>query len=249
MPVGTELDVLVGLGNGYDLSFAGDAPLLLGGGVGVPPLYNLAKRLIAMGKKVTVVLGFNTKEEIFYENEFKALGSEVFVTTADGSYGIKGFVTDKFLAYWANAFNWIIMGGFKTKYNDDTEKSISLETLLIWEISDWLDGLSFFDGDTEFLNLDDYKNTFTSLNSIYKNPDKWTIYYAFTNEEYDNGEPVNSIVVLLINEKKNLYATIYSDGCDFKDYPLEKAHLVDDIEKEEKRLKENNYKRLQVGSN
>ena len=94
MPVGTELDVLVGLGNGYDLSFAGDAPLLLGGGVGVPPLYNLAKRLIAMGKKVTVVLGFNTKEEIFYENEFKALGAEVFVTTADGSYGIKGFVTD-----------------------------------------------------------------------------------------------------------------------------------------------------------
>ncbi|MBQ4132064.1 MAG: dihydroorotate dehydrogenase electron transfer subunit [Clostridia bacterium] len=94
MPVGTELDVLVGLGNGYDLSFAGDAPLLLGGGVGVPPLYNLAKRLIDSGKKVTVVLGFNTKEEIFYENEFKALGAEVFVTTADGSYGIKGFVTD-----------------------------------------------------------------------------------------------------------------------------------------------------------
>ena len=94
MPVGTELDVLVGLGNGYDLSFAGDAPLLLGGGVGVPPLYNLAKRLIDSGKKVTVVLGFNTKEEIFYENEFKALGAEVFVTTVDGSYGIKGFVTD-----------------------------------------------------------------------------------------------------------------------------------------------------------
>ena len=94
MPVGTELDVLVGLGNGYDLSLSGDAPLLLGGGVGVLPLYNLAKRLIAMGKKVTVVLGFNTKDEIFYEQEFKDLGAEVFVTTADGTYGIKGFVTD-----------------------------------------------------------------------------------------------------------------------------------------------------------
>ena len=94
MPVGTELDVLVGLGNGYDLSLSGDAPLLLGGGVGVPPLYNLAKRLIAMGKKVTVVLGFNTKDEIFYEQEFKDLGAEVLVTTADGTYGIKGFVTD-----------------------------------------------------------------------------------------------------------------------------------------------------------
>ena len=94
MPVGTELDVLVGLGNGYDLSLAGDTPLLLGGGVGVPPLYNLAKRLIAMGKKVTVVLGFNTKDEIFYEQEFKYLGANTFVTTADGTYGIKGFVTD-----------------------------------------------------------------------------------------------------------------------------------------------------------
>lgn len=94
MPIGTELDVLVGLGNGYDLSLAGDAPLLLGGGVGVPPLYNLAKRLIDMGKKVTVVLGFNTNDEIFFENEFKALGAETFVTTADGTYGIKGFVTD-----------------------------------------------------------------------------------------------------------------------------------------------------------
>ena len=94
MPVGTELDILVGLGNGYDLSLSGDAPLLLGGGVGVPPLYNLAKRLIALGKKVNVVLGFNTKEEIFYEDEFKALGANVYVTTADGTYGIKGFVTD-----------------------------------------------------------------------------------------------------------------------------------------------------------
>ncbi len=89
-----ELDVLTGLGNGYDTSASGDAPLLLGGGVGVPPLYLLAKKLLAQGKKVTVILGFNTKEEIFYEDEFRALGAEVFVTTADGSYGIKGFVTD-----------------------------------------------------------------------------------------------------------------------------------------------------------
>ena len=94
MPVGTMLDVLVGLGNGYDISKSGDNPLLLGGGVGVPPLYNLAKRLIAQGKKVSVVLGFNTKNEVFYEKEFKDLGAEVFVTTVDGSYGTKGFVTD-----------------------------------------------------------------------------------------------------------------------------------------------------------
>ena len=94
MSAGEKLDVLTGLGNGYDLTLSGDAPLLLGGGVGVPPLYMLAKKLIAQGKKVTVILGFNTKDEIFCENEFKALGADVRVTTADGSYGTKGFVTD-----------------------------------------------------------------------------------------------------------------------------------------------------------
>ena len=88
------LDVLTGLGNGYTLADAGEAPLLLGGGVGVPPLYMLAKQLIAQGCKVSVVLGFNTKAEVFYEEEFRALGAAVTVTTADGSYGVKGFVTD-----------------------------------------------------------------------------------------------------------------------------------------------------------
>ncbi len=89
-----KLDVLTGLGNGYNTTLSGDKPVLLGGGVGVPPLFMLAKQLIAQGKKVSVVLGFNTKSEIFYENEFKALGAEVYVATADGSYGTKGFVTD-----------------------------------------------------------------------------------------------------------------------------------------------------------
>ena len=91
---GTMLNVLTGLGNGYDLSLSGASPLLLGGGVGVPPLYLLAKELIAQGKKVQVILGFNTAAEVFYEEAFKALGAEVTVVTADGSYGAKGFVTD-----------------------------------------------------------------------------------------------------------------------------------------------------------
>lgn len=94
MPQGTVLDVLTGLGNGYDLDICGENPLLLGGGVGVPPMYMLAKELIKSGRKVTVILGFNTQSEVFYENEFKALGCDVTVTTADGSYGKKGFVTD-----------------------------------------------------------------------------------------------------------------------------------------------------------
>ena len=93
MEKGRELDILTGLGNGYDLTLAGDKPVLLGGGVGVPPMYNLAKKLIALGKEVTVILGFNTKSEIFYEEEFKALGCKVIVATADGSYGVKGFAT------------------------------------------------------------------------------------------------------------------------------------------------------------
>lgn len=91
---GDRFDVLTGLGNGYDLSLSGERPLLLGGGVGVPPLFNLCKKLIAEGKKPIVVLGFNSVQDVFYEKEFQALGAEVFVTTADGSYGIKGFVTD-----------------------------------------------------------------------------------------------------------------------------------------------------------
>ncbi len=91
---GAVIDTLVNLGNGYDTSKAGDAPLLIGGGVGVPPMYGLAKRLVQEGKQVTVILGFNTKAEIFYEEEFKALGVTVHVATADGSYGTKGFVTD-----------------------------------------------------------------------------------------------------------------------------------------------------------
>ena len=89
-----KLDLLTGLGNGYDLSLAGQKPVLLGGGVGVPPMYLLAKQLVAQGREVRVILGFNTKSEIFYEEEFKKLGCHVTVTTVDGSYGMKGFVTD-----------------------------------------------------------------------------------------------------------------------------------------------------------
>jgi dihydroorotate dehydrogenase electron transfer subunit len=94
MREGEKLDILTGLGNGYDLSKSGDAPLLIGGGVGVPPMYNLAKRLIAQGKKVTVIMGFNAEYEVFYKNEFEALGAKVIITTVDGSVGIKGFVTN-----------------------------------------------------------------------------------------------------------------------------------------------------------
>ena len=89
-----SLDILTGLGNGYDIGKSGDIPLLIGGGVGVPPLYMLAKKLISEGKKVSVILGFNSANEIFYEEEFNAIGAHVYVTTVDGSKGIKGFAVD-----------------------------------------------------------------------------------------------------------------------------------------------------------
>ena len=91
---GEYLDILTGLGNGYSLGNSGDRPLLIGGGVGIPPLYFLARKLREAGKQVSVILGFNNAGEVFYEDEFSQLDCNVKVTTVDGSYGIKGFVTD-----------------------------------------------------------------------------------------------------------------------------------------------------------
>ena len=94
LPVGTKIDTLTGLGNGFNDAVECKSALLVGGGVGVPPLYRLARNLIGQGKSVTVVLGFNTSSEIFYREQFEALGAQVVVATADGSCGVKGFVTD-----------------------------------------------------------------------------------------------------------------------------------------------------------
>ena len=94
MAAGGELDLLTGLGNGYNTKKSGGSPLLVGGGVGVPPMYMLCRELISEGKNVTVVLGFNSKDDVFYEDEFRALDADVHIATADGTYGTKGFVTD-----------------------------------------------------------------------------------------------------------------------------------------------------------
>ena len=96
MEKGTKVLTLTGLGNGYDTTKSGEMPLLVGGGAGIPPMYQLCRDLVAQGKKPTVILGFNTADEVFYENEFKTLGASVIVATADGSQGVRGFVTDAF---------------------------------------------------------------------------------------------------------------------------------------------------------
>ena len=91
---GETLDLLVGLGNGFDTSKSGQTPLLIGGGMGVAPMYNLCKKLIAEGKEPIVVNGFNSDADVYYEDEFRATGAQVYIATADGSRGTKGFVTD-----------------------------------------------------------------------------------------------------------------------------------------------------------
>ena len=91
---GKKLDILTGLGNGFTAKEGSVKPLVIGGGVGAPPMYGVAKHLIEKGAKPTVILGFTSKDDVFYEEEFKALGCDVYVTTNDGSYGTKGFVTD-----------------------------------------------------------------------------------------------------------------------------------------------------------
>lgn len=101
---GHKLDLLTGLGNGFDISDCGDTPILVGGGVGVPPMYFLAKELIKANKSVRVILGFNTESEIFFEKEFKELGCQVAVTTVDGTKGTKGFVTEEMKGNYSYVF-------------------------------------------------------------------------------------------------------------------------------------------------
>ena len=125
LPDGTELDLLIGLGNGYNIDGDEKKPLLIGGGVGVPPLYALCKALIKQGKKPAVVLGFNTASEVFWKDEFEALGVSVTVTTVDGSMGVKGFVT----AAMDGDFDYVCTCGpepmFKAIYKVMDEKGVS----------------------------------------------------------------------------------------------------------------------------
>ena len=125
LPDGTELDLLLGLGNGYNIDGDEQKPLLIGGGVGVPPLYALCKALIKQGKQPSVVLGFNTASEVFWKDEFEALGVPVTVTTVDGSMGVKGFVTSAM----DGDFDYVYTCGpepmFKAVYKVLDEKGLS----------------------------------------------------------------------------------------------------------------------------
>jgi len=122
------LDILTGLGNGFKVERSGDKPLLIGGGVGTPPMYELCKELIADGKTPTVVLGFNSKDDVFYEDEFKRLGAKVYITTVDGSYGIKGFVTDAIKEEYSYYYACGPLPMLKAVYNNvNTDGELSFE--------------------------------------------------------------------------------------------------------------------------
>ena len=154
-------------------------------------------------------------------------------------------ITAKHLAYWCNAYNWIIMGGFKGKANDENEKNIDVTTILIWDISDWLDSLSFFDAKCFGLDLDRYISNFRVLDSIYKSHKKWETFYSFNTSIYDDGESINDIRVLFVNKTKNVYYTLASDGCDFKECVLgDELTEVPDIEALISDLKAKGYKEL-----
>ena len=154
-------------------------------------------------------------------------------------------ITDKYLAYWCNAYNWIMMGGFKSERSDENEKNIDVATILIWDISDWLDSLSFFDDDYDGYDLDKYISAFRILDSIYKNRNKWEAFYSFGTDTYDDGEPVNDISVLFVSKTKAVYYTLASDGCDFKECVLnEELTEVLSIETTINDLKSKGYKEL-----
>ena len=128
-------------------------------------------------------------------------------------------ISDGYLAYWFNAYNWIVMGGFKGETGDEDKKSVDLATILIWDICDWLDSLSFFDCEDDHLSM--AIGNLRILDSIYKNRKKWEAFYSFDTDIYDDGEPINDINVLLVSKTKNVYYTLHSDICDFKEYALD----------------------------
>ncbi|MBQ9085374.1 MAG: hypothetical protein IJY24_06960 [Clostridia bacterium] len=150
----------------------------------------------------------------------------------------------KFISEWAYAYNWIIMGGFKTEINDETVTDIPLKTLIIWEISDYIDSLAFYDADFDE-DLEDYVINLRTLDSVYHNEDKWKAYYSYCGGEYDNCEPVNDIALLLVCKSKPVYYTMYSDGCDFKSCRLVgDFEEVDDIDRIIGELKGRHYREL-----
>lgn len=157
-------------------------------------------------------------------------------------------ISDRYLAYWMNAYDWIVSGGFKV---ESKENVISFKKWLQWEISEWLDSLSFFDDSEDFYNLDKYKNVFTVLDKVYRTCDEWEIVFAHTEEFYDaevDEEGLKDVVVLASNSKMKEFVKIYGE-LDYYTYKVQFARVeLDALEKEVSRLKEEGYEELKCGT-
>ncbi len=150
-------------------------------------------------------------------------------------------IDDKFLAYWMNAYNWIIMGGFKIA---STNEAISFQDWVVWEISDWLDSLSFFDDSDDWFNINDYENSFVILDEVYRNINDWECVFAHTDEWRGNDD---DLVLLVTNNKTKQYIKMYA-SLDFFNQKVTFPRIEENqIEKEIERLNNANYKELRYG--
>ena len=184
------------------------------------------------------------KKEFDVENCFEKYYSLDAILKCIQLYKSK-HVSAEYLAYWANAYDWIIMGGFQLQANDEEKRTISLAKIITWNVCDWLDSLSFFDGDEDFLSIEYYAKNFRVLDSVYKNDEKWKVFYTFDTDICDCEEYENDINILLVNDAKNVYYKLYSDCCDFKEVALEeKFQETTDMGTIENELKAKGYKEI-----
>lgn len=180
------------------------------------------------------------KKEFDIDNAFNKYYNVDKILMAIDRYKNKE-IDAKFLACWMNAYNWIIMAGFKIESKD---KEIAFKDLVVWEISDWLDSLSFFDDSDDWFNLEDYKHSFKIIDSVYKSINDWHCVFAHTDEWGDNEDDV---VLLAINNKTKQFVKIYAS----LDYLNEKVTFPkieeNKIIKEIERLKCADYQELKYG--
>lgn len=182
------------------------------------------------------------KKEFDLDNAFAKYYSLERILYVIAKYKAKQII-DRFLAYWANAYNWIIMSGFKISYHKE-KGNRSMKEIIVDEISDWLDSLSFFDDDEEFFDVNNYAEAFSTLDEIYKNANEWEVEYAPTNEFCEeNGDAY----ILFINTSKSKYLKIIYQG--YGDYTIEKQEpwTENDIDKAIQSLEANGYQEMPYG--
>ena len=203
-------------------------------------LYNKIINASCSFEELELFISDIDKKEFDLDNAFEKYYDVEKILYAINRYENKE-VDDKYLAYWMNAYNWIIMAGFKIESKNN---EISFLDWVVWEISDWLDSLSFFDDSDDWFNLDDYKNSFKIIDGICKNINEWDCVFAHTDEWGGNDDDV---VLLVVNDKTKELVKIYAS----LDYLNERVDFPrieeDEFEKKIKQLKKVGYQELRYG--